>query len=211
MRDLFRGKLVRLSVDDPETRAKADARWRRDTEYHRLADGDPATLWSEKSLKERMEKRMEREDLYDFSIRSLVDDRLIGETALVVQWSHRHAWVGIGIGERDMWDKGYGTDAMRLILQYAFTELNLRRVSLMTNGYNARAQRSYEKAGFRFEGVLRQDQLKEGQRFDTVVMGILCEEWLATDSQTNSVGASQSAQSAKSVDGSRPAAVGSRP
>jgi len=179
MRDLFRGELVRLSGEDPETRAKAEVRWERDTEYHRLADGDPAQLWSEKKMKEWMEKRMQRENLHEFSIRSLADDRLIGAIGLFVDWPHKDAWVGIGIGERDLWGKGYGTDAMRLILRYGFTEMNLRRISLALHAYNARAQRSYEKAGFRLEGQMRQDQLKEGRRSDTVFMGLLHEEWLA--------------------------------
>jgi RimJ/RimL family protein N-acetyltransferase len=179
MRDIFRGELVRLGTEDPETRAKAQARWERDTEFHRLADGDPAQLWSEKKMKEWMEKRLNRENLHEFSIRSLADDRLIGSIGLFVDWSHRDAWVGIAIGERDLWGKGHGTDAMRLILRYGFTEMNLRRISLALHSYNTRAQRSYEKAGFRYEGLMRQDQLKEGKRSGSVFMGILHEEWLA--------------------------------
>jgi RimJ/RimL family protein N-acetyltransferase len=195
MRDLFRGELVRLGSEDPETRAKAEVRWERDTEYHRLADGDPAQLWSEKKMKEWVEKRMQRENLHEFSIRSLprsrhdaarlADDRLIGAVGLFVDWPRRDAWVGIAIGERDFWGKGYGTDAMRLILLYGFTELNLRRVSLAVHSYNTRARRSYEKAGFVLEGVMRGDQLKEGKRSDSVFMGILHEEWLAINGSNN--------------------------
>lgn len=185
MRDLFRGGLVRLASEDPETRAKAEIRWERDTEYHRLADGDPAQLWSEKKMKEWMEKRMQRENLHEFSIRSLADDRLIGAVGLFVNWPHRDAWVGIAIGERDFWGRGYGTDAMRLILQYGFTEMNLRRVSLAVHSYNTRARRSYEKAGFRLEGAMRGDQLKEGRRSDSVFMGILHEEWLSINGFAN--------------------------
>lgn len=179
MRDLFRGELVRLSDEDPETRARAELRWESDTEFHRLADADPARLWSEKKIKEWIEKRSEKEDRFGFSIRSLADDRLIGHIGLFVQWAEGDAWVGIAIGERDFWGRGYGTEAMHLALQYAFTELNLRRVSLAVHAYNTRARRSYEKAGFRLEGVMRQDQLKEGKRSDSIFMGILREEWLA--------------------------------
>ena len=185
MRDLFRGQLVRLTGEDPETRAKVEVRWERDTEYHRLADGDPAQLWSEKKMKEWMEKRLERQNLHEFSIRSLADDRLIGAVGLSVDWPRRDSMVGIAIGERDLWGKGYGTDAMRLVLLYAFTELNLRRVTLATHGYNTRARRSYEKVGFQFEGVMRLDQLKEGRRSDSIFMGILYEEWLAINGLTS--------------------------
>ncbi len=87
-------------------------------------------------------------------------------------------FVGIGIGERDFWGKGYGTDAMKVILRYAFQELNMRRVSLTTFEYNPRAVGSYEKAGFVHEGQARRFLLREGRRWDLLFMGILREEWL---------------------------------
>jgi RimJ/RimL family protein N-acetyltransferase len=179
MRDLFRGELVRLSGEDPETRAKAETLWERDTEFHRLADSEPAQLWSEKKVKEWIEKRDGKENRFGFSIRSLSDDKLIGYIGMVVEWPQGEGWVGIAIGERDFWGKGYGTDAMRLMLQYAFIELNLRRVSLGLHAYNSRALKSYEKVGFRMEGMMRGDILREGRRSDSFSMGILREEWLA--------------------------------
>lgn len=179
MRDLFRGELVRLTSEDPGNRARFETQWQRDTEFHRLADSEPSLLRSEKKIKEWIEKRSQSEDRFDFSIRSLADDQLIGDIGLNPKWIEGDAWVGIAIGHRDSWGKGYGTDAMRLILRYAFTEVNLRRVSLALHAYNTRARRSYEKAGFCFEGLMRLDQLKEGKRSDTVFMGILREEWLA--------------------------------
>ena len=87
--------------------------------------------------------------------------------------------MGIGIGEREFWGKGYGTDAMDLILRYAFVELNLRRVSLNVFEFNQRALRSYEKAGFQLEGRQRQVMQREGRRSDILYMGILREEWMA--------------------------------
>ena len=59
MKDLYRGTLVRLSDESPEVLAKAFVKWHQDTEQHRLADDDPAQLWSEKKLKEFIEKRAE--------------------------------------------------------------------------------------------------------------------------------------------------------
>ena len=52
MKDLFRGELIRFTFEEPETRAKAEVRWQRDTEFVRLADGDPSHLSSEKKIKE---------------------------------------------------------------------------------------------------------------------------------------------------------------
>ncbi|MEP7135205.1 MAG: GNAT family protein [Chloroflexota bacterium] len=185
MKDLFRGELVRLTAEEPETRAKAEARWQRDTEFHRLADNEAAEMVSEKKIKEWTEKQMEngfKPERYPFSIRTLADDKLIGFVGLWLNLIHGEGWVGIGIGEREYWGKGYGTDAMKLVVQYAFMELGLYRVSLGLHEYNARALKSYEKAGFRLEGQTRQDVMREGRRTDTLWMGILRDEWLQMQS-----------------------------
>jgi len=181
MKDLFRGKLVRLTSEEPDTRSKLEVRWRRDTEFHRLADSDPAEVFSEKKIRNWTEKFAEdgfKPERYPFSIRALADDKLIGFMGLWLNLIHSEAWVGIGIGEREYWGKGYGTDAMKLCLQYAFMELGVQRVSLGLHEYNLRALKSYEKAGFRLEGRTRQDVLREGKRTDTFWMGILRAEWL---------------------------------
>jgi RimJ/RimL family protein N-acetyltransferase len=87
--------------------------------------------------------------------------------------------MGIQIGEREYWGKGYGTDALRVLLRYAFDELNLARVSLSVLEGNVRAMRSYEKCGFKYEGRERQAWAYEGRRWDEVYMGLLREEWEA--------------------------------
>ena len=180
MRDLFRGKLVRFTLEEPETAAKVDIRWQRDTEFHRLADGDPAQLSSEKKIKEWFEKQAEgfQPERYSFSVRTLAEDKYIGFLGLWVNLIHREAGVGLGIGERDFWSKGYGTDMMKLCQQYVFAELCMERLSLGLFEYNPRALRSYEKCGFRFEGRTRKDLRREGQYSDSLWMGILREEWL---------------------------------
>jgi len=181
MKDIYRGALVRLSSISAEDMAKAFVQWDRDTEMHRLADTDPAQLWSEKKLKEFFEKDLEKDPprAYRFSVRSLPDDRLIGAAGLVPNWIHGDAWAYIVVGDRDCWNKGFGTDAMRLILQYGFIELNLRRISLGLHAYNERALKTYQKVGFQLEGRTRGDGLRDGVRFDGLWMGILREEWLA--------------------------------
>jgi RimJ/RimL family protein N-acetyltransferase len=180
--NLFTGELVRLGAEDPEPMSKAFARWERDTEFHRLLNDEPAYLWSMKKWRSWLEKELEKETSSEtfFAIRTLEDDRLIGFIALMaIEWNHGDAWVAIGLGERMDWGKGYGTDAMRLVLQYAFTELNLYRVSLGLFDYNSRAQRSYEKVGFLLEGRQRQLTQREGQRWDMLIMGILQPDWQA--------------------------------
>lgn len=88
----------------------------------------------------------------------------------------RHADFGIAI-ERAYWNRGYGTDATRTILRFAFEEMNLHRVSLGVLDYNVRAQRCYEKCGFRVEGRLRQSRFRDGRWCDEILMGILQDEF----------------------------------
>jgi hypothetical protein len=179
--ELFRGKLVRLGIDNPEELAKDFARWRRDSEYTRLLDSDPMRLFSPQAFQKDFEANLEKKPFDDFlfSIHILADDRRIGFLWLGgFDWNHGNGWVGIGLGEREVWGKGFGTDAMQVGLSYAFTELNLHRVTLMVFSYNPRAIRSYEKAGFRQEGFFRQSVLRDGRRTDDVWMGILRDDWL---------------------------------
>lgn len=90
----------------------------------------------------------------------------------------RRADFGIAI-ERAYWSRGYGTDATRTVLRFAFEEMNLHRISLTVLDYNARAQRCYEKCGFRIEGRLRRSRFRAGRWCDEIVMGILQDEFVA--------------------------------
>jgi RimJ/RimL family protein N-acetyltransferase len=181
--DLFMGKLVHLTAEDPKVIAETYVRWAKDSEYMRLLDSNVSAPVSVKKIVEWIEKDLEKSTPteYYFLIRRLEDERLIGAIGLDGSLiPHGEAFIGIGIGERELWGKGYGSDAMRVILRYAFTELNLRRVSLNTFGYNPRAIRSYEKVGFVHEGRLREYLHRSGQRWDVIFMGILRDEWLAS-------------------------------
>ncbi len=105
-------------------------------------------------------------------------DQLIGTTALhKTDVRNRHTMFGIVLGDKTAWGKGYGTEVTRLMVRYAFETLNLNRVSLHVFENNPRGVRAYEKAGFRVEGRLRQDCFREGRYWDTIVMGVLREEW----------------------------------
>lgn len=185
--DLFRGNLVRLTLESPEAEVPNVVRWWQDSEYMRLLDNDPARLWSQKKIREWIDKDLEEENpsVFFFHVHTLQDDRPIGFVGLFnISWTNGDAWVGIGMGARDTWGRGYGTDAMRLALRYAFTELNLRRVSLGVFEYNRRAIRSYMKAGFTHEGRLRQALQREGRRWDLYLMGLLKSEWQAQQDRT---------------------------
>jgi len=174
--DIFCGNLVRLEILDPERDAVFFHQWAHDSEYLRLLDSNPAFPWPPKLTKDFWEKNFDQ--MHPFLIRALADDRPIGMVDLNdVSPGSFNCWVGIGIGERGAWGQGYGTDAMRVILRYAFDELNLHRVTLDVFGYNERAIRSYEKCGFKEEGRERQWLRRDGKYHDLVFMGILQEEW----------------------------------
>ena len=180
MNNLFTGKLTRLVAGDPETVGELYAKWSRDSEFLQLWDTDPPMIRDVKKTQEwfRKEEEKARPGNFGFLIEQLQDGRRIGMTGLWdTQNQHRSAFVSIGIGEREFWGKGYGSDAMNLILQFAFRELNLHRVNLYTFAVNPRAIRSYERVGFVREGNVRGAMLRYGKRGDHVFMGILRDEW----------------------------------
>jgi len=94
-----------------------------------------------------------------------------------VDLENRSAEIGIHIGEKEYWDKGFGTRAMKLVLQHGFANMNLHRIHLRVYESNLRAIRSYEKAGFILEGKLREAQHINGSYVDVLLMSVLRHEW----------------------------------
>jgi RimJ/RimL family protein N-acetyltransferase len=92
---------------------------------------------------------------------------------------HRRANLGIIIGDKEYWSKGYGTDTVRVLLRFAFEQMNLHRVELGTFDFNERAQACYRKCGFVEEGRRREDRYIDGRYHDLIIMGILRREWEA--------------------------------
>lgn len=84
--------------------------------------------------------------------------------------------LGIMIGDSSFWGKGIGTEACKLLLNYAFDELNLRKVALTVFDNNPGAIRLYEKIGFKVEGRLRKHVFADGEFYDKLWMGIFKEE-----------------------------------
>lgn len=181
---LFEGDKVRLGATTPEVVAPLFAAWSRHVEYRRLLDADPVRPWLGNAIREELVKDQTRDgqrsilDEYWFMIHRLDDDRPIGFISVNgIQWTHGNGWVAIGIGDTSCWGQGFGSDAMRILQRYAFTELNLQRLTLNVFAYNTRGLRSYAKTGFVIEGIGREAMLREGARWDHIFMGILREEW----------------------------------
>ena len=96
-----------------------------------------------------------------------------------IDWGDRWGEIGILIGNKEYWNRGYGTEATRTLVRWGFDGLNLNRIWLRVYEDNARAIRCYEKVGFRIEGRLRQDRFRDGRYLDTIIMAILRDEFRA--------------------------------
>lgn len=177
--DLLHGERIRLArLQESDVETLAD--WfGNDFEMLRLLG--PVAMYPFSLADEQAwyESKINASDEYYFTVRTLDDDTLIGSVELVApDWVNRSAIVGITIGARDYRGKGFGTEAMRLMLRYGFLELNLHRIMLEVFGYNTPAIRSYEKVGFVHEGTYRDKILRDGSYHDIWVMSILRREWV---------------------------------
>jgi RimJ/RimL family protein N-acetyltransferase len=152
-------------------------RWINDPEVRRfMVMRYPLSMAAEEQW---WQSHLQRENDYIFAIEA-GDGTYIGNIGLHdIQRENRQAMLGIIIGEKAYWDQGYGSDAIRALLGWAFGYLNLNRVYLTAYAYNERAIRCYRKCGFQHEGTLRQARYSDGQYFDEWMMGILRDEFLA--------------------------------
>lgn len=96
---------------------------------------------------------------------------------LEIDWRNHSAEFGIMIGEKSYWNKGFGTEAVKLLVRHGFKTLNLYRIWLRVFATNPRAVRTYEKAGFTNEGRHRQAEYIDGEYVDVMLMSILRPEW----------------------------------
>lgn len=104
--------------------------------------------------------------------------KAIGNTAFIdINWRDRLAEVSIFIGEKRFWNKGYGSETTRLMLEHGFNNLNLNRIFLRVYETNPRGIRAYEKVGFVHEGRMRQARFQNGKFIDVLIMSILNSEW----------------------------------
>jgi RimJ/RimL family protein N-acetyltransferase len=136
---------------------------------------------SEAAARERITRWSANDkDNLGFAIETLEDPpALVGNVGL---WGARPkdrcATIGIALG-REYVGRGYGTDAMRVIVSYGFREMGLHRIQLGVAPFNPAGIRAYEKAGFVGEGRLRESVLHDGRWYDEVLMSVLDHEWAA--------------------------------
>jgi len=117
-----------------------------------------------------------RTDSVEFAVLLLATGQLIGFGGLFDISRAMTATLFVGIGERDHWGQGLGTEATRLICEYGFFFRSLYSIKVEVNGYNRRAIRVYERLGFKPVGRLRGAIVMNGSRYDQIIMDLLRHE-----------------------------------
>lgn len=127
---------------------------------------------------ERQYFEKNNEKNYNFFIVTLEEDKLIGTIGLESYNSiNRTATLGIFIGDKEYRSKGYGTEAIKLILDFGFNYLNINNIKLDLMEFNERALKCYQKCGFKEYGRRRKSKFINGKYYDTIEMDILAEEF----------------------------------
>jgi RimJ/RimL family protein N-acetyltransferase len=153
-------------------------RWFNDFAVMGSWDADVLGPVAQESVEQIHDRIVQREDSRHFTVYEKATLRPIGRTNLHrINHAHRVAHFGIFIGERDCWGRGYGTEATRLMLAYAFAQLNLHNVSLEVFADNHPAVRAYLRAGFTVVGRRRQAHRRDGRVVDVQLMDCLATEF----------------------------------
>ncbi len=153
-------------------------KWQNDEEVMRLARSQPDHAISMEALAAELDKNLKGEDTMTrrFGIEEKQSGKLIGWCSIAYSsWARRYtsADIGLAIGEKDRWRKGYGTEIVSLLLKEAFEQLNLHRAGWWTYAENKGSIALAEKMGFKEEGRMRENVFFDNSFHDTVVLGLL--------------------------------------
>lgn len=185
---LFEGTLIHLGAIDYDKDPEVESRWTHDAAYLRSIGMEAARPLAPAQVKkkyEAIEKQMdESKNSFYFAIRSREPDatnngRLLGFARLEwIEWSHGACFFKLAIGDSQDRGKGYGSEAMRLMLRFAFDELNLYRLMVVVGEDNPTAIRFFQKFAFVEEVRRRKAILRDGKTWDLLHLGLLRSEWL---------------------------------
>ncbi|MDN7245053.1 GNAT family protein [Planococcus shenhongbingii] len=170
---MFKGEKVCLTAmraeDLPDYR-----KWNGEAGFGRNYNSSPIREISEKQANDWFQENTERD--FRFAIRPVGLDTFMGVCAIEdIEWPHRVGWLSIALGP-DFQGHGYGTEAMAILMNYAWNELNLHRLQLTVFDYNQPAIAMYERLGFQKEGVYREFLQRDGKRHDMFLYGKLTSE-----------------------------------
>ena len=188
---LFTGSLVCFTPIDYEHDPQVESRWTHDTEYLRLVSLDPAIPLSPPQVRKKLEA-IEKEcgegkNQFYFALRPAVQSeeksseslgRLVGFARVFwLSWNNSTAFISLGIGDPVDRRQGYGGEALKMLLRFCFSELNLYRLTALVPEYNTPALRLFLKAGFSVEVRQREALHRDGRRWDLLYLGLLVDEW----------------------------------
>jgi RimJ/RimL family protein N-acetyltransferase len=185
---LFEAQDIRLGPIDHEKDPEVESKWTHDSEFMRLLELKPVRPLAPAMVKkgyESLEKEIEEEkNLFYFTIRARDDDRLLGKAVLEwIDWSNGNGFLRLGIGSGENRGQGLGTQALGLLLRFAFAELNLFRVTVVIPEYCQAGITLVRKFGFVEEVRRRKAILRDGQEYDLLAFGLLHSEWIQADVQ----------------------------
>jgi len=151
--------------------------WDNDLEVTIPMGEEAYTPYSADKTKEIISNVIKKQD-HVFSIVELKTDKPVGRCMLfAMDQVDRRAMLGIAIGDKTCWGKGYGQEATKLLLDYGFNLLNLNSIMLGVYSFNKRAINCYKKVGFKEIGRRRQARIIAGKKYDVVLMDILAQEF----------------------------------
>lgn len=173
---------ILLGPIDHETHADIESRWTHDAEFMRSMELTPVQPLSPEMVRLQyaaIEEQMNaQKDLYYFTIRAREDDRFIGKAMIEwIDWTIGNGYLRLGIGEPGYRGRGYGSQALELLLAFAFEELGMYRVTAVVPAYNEDAIHFFQKFGFMEEVRRRKALFRDGQFWDIVSFGLLKAEW----------------------------------
>lgn len=130
------------------------------------------------NLKSYVKEKISKEDCVFLAIIDKKSGMHIGNVKMEpIDYDNRKAEIGIMVGDQNFLGKGYGTEAMRIALNFCFQDLDLERVTLGVIADNIPAIKAYKKVGFVQEGVFREDVIRDGEKYDRIFMGLLRKEY----------------------------------
>jgi len=179
---LFEAQDIRLGPIDYDKDPEVESKWTHDSEFMRQMELKPIRPVAPAMVKkgyEKLEKEInQKRNKFYFTIRARDDDRLLGKAIIEwVDWSHGNGYLSLGIGSVEDRDQGLGTQALGLLLRFAFAELNLFRMTAVIPEHNQSAITLFRKFGFIEETRRRKAILRDDREYDLLVFGLLHPEW----------------------------------
>jgi len=162
-----------FEIDDYKTTLK----WHNDNEIWSTVVG-PKYIVSSEYEKKWIEEAIFSKDSVKLAVCHSENHQLIGIVSLTkINWFNRNAMVEIMIGEKNLWGKGYASEAVLQILEFGFQERGLLRIYASILESNMASRRMFQKCGFKEEGLLRDAVFKNGRYQNLVIVSILQDEF----------------------------------